>query len=139
MLWAPAREALDRIGELYAVEWAAEEQWLDAEATQRLRKEESRSRLEALELWLARVRPTMLDKGPMAKAIDYARSNWEVLLVYPTDGILEIDKSRAELALRAVVTGRKNRLFVGNETGGRTAATLFSMVAICQELDVDPH
>jgi transposase len=43
----------------------------------------------------------------------------------------------AENALRAIALGRKNWLFAGNERGGRTAATLFSLTATCRRHHVD--
>ena len=37
-----------------------------------------------------------------------------------------------------MAVGRKNWLFAGSDNGGRTAATLFSMVATCQRRRAEP-
>jgi hypothetical protein len=37
-----------------------------------------------------------------------------------------------------VAIGRKNWLFCGSDTGGRTAAVLFSLIATCQRHKVEP-
>lgn len=39
---------------------------------------------------------------------------------------------------RAQAIGRKNDLFVGSDRGGRTAATLYSLVGSCKRHQVDP-
>ena len=58
--------------------------------------------------------------------------------VYTTDGRLAIDNNASENALRRVALGRKNWLFAGSDNGGRTAATLFSVIATCQRHQVEP-
>ena len=63
---------------------------------------------------------------------------WDALCVYTTDGRLAIDNNASENALRRVAVGRKNWLFAGSDNGGRTAATLFSMIATCERHQVEP-
>ena len=74
----------------------------------------------------------------MGQAIQYAFNQWEALCVYTTDGRLAIDNNAAENALRRVAIGRKNWLFAGSDKGGRTAATLFSLIATCQRHKAEP-
>ena len=40
--------------------------------------------------------------------------------------------------LRAIALGRNNWGVLGSETGGRTAAVLYSVVATCKHLGTDP-
>ena len=40
--------------------------------------------------------------------------------------------------MRRVALGRKNWLFAGSDNGGRTAATLFSVIATCERHRVEP-
>jgi hypothetical protein len=54
------------------------------------------------------------------------------------DGDLAIDNNGAERALRPVAVGRKNWLFFGSHTGGRTAAILTSFITTCKRLHLDP-
>jgi len=42
------------------------------------------------------------------------------------------------IAARAVALGRNNWGVIGSEAGGRTAATLYSVVGTCKHLGVDP-
>jgi transposase len=40
--------------------------------------------------------------------------------------------------LRAIALGRKNWGVLGSDTGGRTAAILYSVVGTCKHLGIDP-
>lgn len=80
----------------------------------------------------------VLPKSPMGQAIQYALNQWDALCVYATDGRLAIDNNASENALRRVAIGRKNWLFAGSDTGGHTAAVLFSLIATCQRHRVEP-
>jgi transposase len=51
---------------------------------------------------------------------------------------LSIDNNVSERSVRAQAIGRKNYLFVGSDRGGRTAATLYSLVGSCKRLHIDP-
>jgi len=44
----------------------------------------------------------------------------------------------AERAIRPLTVGRKNYLFMGSDNGGRTAATLYSIVASAKRHGLDP-
>ena len=80
----------------------------------------------------------VLPKSAMGQAVAYALNQWDALNVYVTDGDLAIDNNAAENALRRVAIGRKNWLFCGSDTGGHTAAVLFSLIATCQRHYIDP-
>lgn len=134
-----AKEAIDRIRELYAIERQAKDAQLEPDAIRDLRRSESLPRLERLREWMAVTRTKVLDKGLFAKAVDYALSNWAALVRYCDDGRLEIDNNGAERALRTVAVGRKNWVFFGNERGGKTAAVMYSLIATCKEHGVDPR
>jgi hypothetical protein len=59
-------------------------------------------------------------------------------VIFFRDGELSIDNNLSERSLRAQAVGRKNYMFVGSDRGGRTAATLYSLVASCKRHQVDP-
>ncbi|MCP5071648.1 MAG: IS66 family transposase [bacterium] len=131
-----ATEALALIGELYGIEKLGRE--FDPKERSALRMRESLPRLQALRDWFAKTRATVLDKGPLAGAIDYALSNWAALERYVRDGRLPIDNNAAERALRGVAVGRKNWMFVGNQAGGDTAAGMYSLVETCKSAGINP-
>jgi transposase len=113
-----------------------------AEHRLRLRREQALPRLAQFRTWLESQRTeqggSVLPKSPMGQAIQYALNQWDALCVYTTDGRLAIDNNASENALRRVAIGRKNWLFAGSDNGGRTAATLFSMIATCERHKVEP-
>ena len=74
----------------------------------------------------------------MGKAITYSLNQWDVLLRYADDPILDIDNNLAERTLRMVVIGRKNYMFAGSEAGAKRAAIIYSLVASCKLNDIDP-
>lgn len=113
-----------------------------AEIRLELRQRDSVQRLEAFKDWLEALRAErggpVLPKSPMGQAITYALNQWDALCVYTTDGDLAIDNNVSENALRRIAIGRKNWLFAGSDTGGATAAVLFSLIATCQRHAVEP-
>jgi hypothetical protein len=73
-----------------------------------------------------------------------AKSIWlhhtlTALIRYVDDGLLEIDNSAAERALRAVALGRKNYLFCGSNSGGERAAAIYSLVGLAKLNGLDPE
>jgi hypothetical protein len=82
-------------------------------------------------------RAAALPKSPLGEAITYALGHWEALMRYVERGYLAIDNNLSERTLRQVV-GRNNWLFCGGAVGSRTAAVLYSVVATCKHLGIDP-
>jgi hypothetical protein len=58
---------------------------------------------------------------------------------YTEDGLLEIDNSAAERALRTVALGRKNYLFAGSDCGGERAAAMYSLIGSAKLNGLDPE
>lgn len=148
---AASTQALAYIRLLYDVEDEAKEQFKRQDpASARslsairyaLRQAQAVPRLAQFRAWLeaqqAQHGGSVLPKSPMGEAITYALNQWEALCVYTTDGDLDIDNNASENALRRVAVGRKNWLFCGSDTGGHTAAVLFSLIATCQRHRVEP-
>lgn len=136
---ATSTEALARIRLLYDVEDQAK--GLPAPERQRLRQERAAPLLAEFKLWLESRQVAkgglVLPKSPMGQALAYALNQWDALCVYTSDGDLAIDNNASENALRRVAVGRKNWLFCGSDTGGHTAAILFSLIATCQRHGVN--
>ncbi len=132
-----AREAIDLIRALYAVEKQAKD--VTAEERLRLRKEQSAPTLAELREKFLIWKEQLLPKHPMAEAINYALSQWQELNVFCADGAVAIDNNVSEREMKRVVLNRKNSLFVGNTRGGRTAAILASLTSTCRRHDIDPQ
>src|SRR5262249_6853557 len=114
---------------------------------QRRRREEQRRQrrrqqaepvLAELKKWLEEQRPRALPKSALGQAIGYALNHWEALTRYLEQGYLAIDNNLCERALRAIALGRNNWGVLGSETGGQTAAVLYTVVLTCKHLGIDP-
>lgn len=133
-----ATDLLALIRRLYAVERYAKEQGLTGAARCALRAERSRPILARIDEKLTAEVSRHLPKSPMGEAITYLRRQWRAFTRFLDDGDLAIDNNASERALRMVAIGRKNWLFAGSDAGGRRAAILYSLVATCKNIGVDP-
>jgi transposase len=134
---AVAKEALERIAALYAIE--DEIRGRSAEERREVRNERSRPLLESLKQWLEETLGKLSKKSDTTRAIHYALGRWEALLRYCDDGHLEIDNNSAERSLRAVVLGRKNYLFAGSDAGGERAAALYGLIGTAKLNGLNPE
>ena len=133
-----AKEALDRIGQLYAVEKTITDHRPtgdDGSASA------SQSRLPRYwPLGLSRPCARQLSrKSELAQAFRYVRARWTALGRCFDNGHLALDNNPAERALRCVAIGRKNYLFAGSDAGGRRAAALYSLIESAKLNGLNPQ
>lgn len=81
---------------------------------------------------------TLSTQSDTTKAINYMLDQWQALVYYCDDGLAEIDNI-AENALRTCCLGRKNFLFMGADSGGERAATMYSLIVSAKLNDIDPQ
>ena len=132
-----AREALDRIGALYAVETAI--RGLPPDQRREVRQARAGPLLADLKTWFEATAAKLSAKSELAQAMRYALIRWDALVRYRDDGRLEIDNNAAERALRAVALGRKNYLFAGSDAGGERAAAIYSLTETAKLNGLDPE
>ena len=132
-----AKEALERIAELYGIEQDIRGR-SPAERKQ-VRQARSRPLVEAMQVWLKATLAKLSQKSDVAAAIRYALERWSALLRFCEDGRVEMDNNAAERALRAVALGRKNYLFAGSDAGGERAAAMYSLLGTAKLNGVDPE
>jgi transposase len=133
---ATTTEALARIQALYVIE--AEIRGHPPEVRCSVRQARARPLLDDLRHWMERTLRSLSAKSQTAVAVRYSLSHWRSLTRYLEDGLLEIDNNAAERALRTVVLGRKNYLFMGADSGGHRAAALYTLIATAKLNDLDP-
>ena len=131
-----AHQVLEWIRQLYDIEDRARELSVDARCT--LRREESEPVLDKLEAYLAELARSVLPKTAFAKAVSYARNQWQALRRYTEDGRLTIDNNVSERTLRHQAIGRKNWLFLGSEAAGPRAAVLYTVLAGAKRHRIEP-
>ena len=132
-----AREALDRIAALYAIE--TEIKGKTPSARRAVRTARAGPLLDAFHLWLRTTLTQVSSKSALGLAIRYALARWVALTRYCDDGRIEIDNNAAERALRAVAIGRKNYLFAGSDAGGERAAVIYSLIGTAKLNGIDPY
>lgn len=134
---AIADEAIRRIAELYAVEKVA--RGLPPDKRTAIRQAEARPVFDGLAAWLNAQLPNISGKSPLASTIRYALTRMARMHPSLDHGILELDNTTAERAMRAVALGRKNSLFVGSQTGGKAAAIAYTLIETAKLNGVYPQ
>jgi hypothetical protein len=86
-------------------------------------------------LKLAAFRPT----SPTGKALAYVFDLWQELERFRDDGRLEIDNNLVENAIRPTAIGKKNWLFIGHPDAGDRSAILYTLLANCRRLGINPR
>jgi transposase len=132
-----AKEALERIGQLYGIE--KEIRGRSPAERREVRQARSRPLLEAMHAWLRATMSKLSKKSELARAIYYALERWKALMLFVDDGRVEMDNNAAERALRTVAVGRKNYLFAGSDAGGERAAAIYSLLGSAKLNGIDPE
>lgn len=123
-----------------AMLWAVEDNIRGKDPDARRAARQKHSAATVAELWpfwekeLARIS----GKSKLAEAIRYARSRREALERFLHDGRLDIDSNAVERAIRPQTITRKNALFAGSDGGGRTWATIATLLQTAKLNGVDP-
>jgi transposase len=135
---ARADYVLDQIQQLYAIERkAADEQLSEADILQ-LRQEKAMPILESLGKWMPQAYTEVLPKSAIGMALAYSIQRWPQLMIYATDGKLNIDNNPVENCIRPVAVGRKNYLFAGSHEAAQRSAMLYSLMGTCKLHDINP-
>jgi hypothetical protein len=108
------------------------------EARRELRAREANPVLDKIEAYLAELAPWVPPKSSLAKAVTYARNQWEALRRYPVDGRLTMHNNVSERTLRHQAIGRKNYLFLGSKEAGPRAAVLYTILAGAKRHRIEP-
>lgn len=123
-----ADSVVNLMGKLYHLEEQAKKQGLTINQIYELRQEKAKRLLDRLHQYLKEQQPKAPPQGQLAKAINYTLNQWDALIRYLDDGIINIDNNPAERCIKPFAVGRKNWLFCGNTRGARAAANLYSLI-----------
>jgi transposase len=135
---ATAEYALEQIGLLYAIEHKAKEQHFTTPQLLELRQQEAIPLLESLGKWMREAYIKALPRSVIGKALGYSIQRWPELMLYTTDGKLNIDNNPVENSIRPVAIGRKNYLFAGSHEAAKRSAMLYSLMGTCKLHGVNP-
>jgi transposase len=131
-----ASETVERLAGLWAVE--EEIRGNGPERRRAARQAQSAAIVAALWPFWENELGRISGKSKLAEAIRYARSRREALERFLHDGRLDIDSNTVERAIRPQTITRKNALFAGSDGGGRTWATIATLLQTAKMNGVDP-
>lgn len=136
-----AREALDKIRQLYRIEKEAVVNGLfnDTDELYNERQKRSKPLLDKFELWLKENAPKAPPKSLLGKAFSYTLGQWHRLIRYVLDGGLRMDNNLAENAVRPFVVGRKNWLFNDQLDGASASATFYTLIETAKANGLEPY
>jgi transposase len=100
-----ASHVLTEIQKVYAVEREARELGLNHAQRLKLRQEKSVPILAALKSWMIENYRAVVPKSPIGQALHYCLERWDKLVLFTTNGKLEIDNNLVENAIRPVAVG----------------------------------
>ena len=133
-----ASHALKEIQRLYAVERHCRENNLSHDQRLIERNQKSVPVLGSLLQWLKENIIQVTPSSAIGKAISYSLPRWDKLMIYATDGKLEIDNNLVENSIRPIAIGRKNYLFAGSHQSAQNAAMFYSLLGTCKLKGIEP-
>jgi transposase len=132
-----ATQTLERMKALWALE--DEVRGSPPEIRAATRQNQSAQIVDGLyKLW-EQTLPRISGKSELAQTIRYATGHRESFERFLHDGRIEIDSNIVERAIRPQTITRKNALFAGNDGGGRTWATIATLLQTAKMNNVDPY
>jgi len=132
-----AREALERIAALYAIEKTI--RGMSSDERRRVRQEKSKPLVASFRLWLEQQQARVSGKSTIAEALHYGLNHWDGLVRFLDDGRIELDTNIVERGIRPIILNRKNALFAGHDEGAENWACVASLIETCKLNDVDPQ
>ncbi|WIJ25058.1 IS66 family transposase [Devosia sp. RR2S18] len=132
-----AEEGVRLIGELYTIE--AEIRGLGPEQRLAARQERSGPAVARTKAWLDLHRARVSAKAPLGEALSYIAKYWSGLVLFLTDGRIELDNNTVERTIRPIALNRKNALFAGHDAGAENWAVIASLIETCKLNAVDPY
>ena len=130
-------QALDIIGQLYAIEVKAKD--LTTRERQQLRQARAAPIIDELYHWLIEQRQKVPKGSATSKAIHYSLKRWSALKCYLDNGDIPIDNNWVENQIRPWALGRKNWLFAGSLRSGQRAAAVMSLIQSAKINGHDPY
>jgi transposase len=132
-----AEEGLKQIAALYRIE--KDIRGLTTEARLAARQDQSAPLIATFETWLTAHRVRVSAKAPLGEALKYIAKYWDGLILFLTDGRIEMDNNAVERTIRPIALNRKNALFAGHDAGATNWGVIASLIETCKLNAVDPH
>jgi len=132
-----AEKGLKQIAALYRIEGQVRGQSADERLA--MRQQKSAPKVATFKVWLDHARTQVSAKSPTGAALKYIAKYWDGLILFLTDGRIEMDNNAVERTIRPIALQRKNALFAGHDAGAQNWAMLASLIETCKLNQVEPH
>jgi transposase len=132
-----AAEGIRRIAQLYKIE--ADIRGKAPDERLAVRQTQTAPLVAEFRQWLTQHRERVSPKSRLGEKLGYIHRHWDGLVLFLTDGRIEMDTNPVENRIRPLVLTRKNALFAGHDEGGRTWARIASVIETCKLNSVDPY
>ena len=132
-----AYQVFTLINEIYSIERAMKAQPADVRLA--IRRADSAPLVAELHQILLQMAGQISMKSTLGDAIKYTLKLWDGLIVFLSDGRVEMDNNAVENTIRPIALLRKNALFAGSEIGGRNWAVMASIMGTCRLNGVEPY
>jgi transposase len=132
---------LKDITQLYRIERQAKERGLTYEQRSYLRHAKAKPILKRLQAKFRTLERAAPPSGNLRDAVTYANNRWPHLVRYAKVGCghVNIDNNPIEGTFRPTKVGLRNYLFIGHPAAGWRSAVVYSVVATCKLLGVNPE
>jgi transposase len=94
---------------------------------------------EAMKSRADELKPLLLPRSTLGKAVNYFINEFEALKGYLRDGRFEIDNNLIENSIRPTAIGRKRWLFIGHPDAGWRSAVIYSILVSCRRRGINPQ
>ena len=134
-----AAEGIALYGTLFHIEAEskrASEPYLDRHTR---RQRESRPAAAALRAWIDERRLDVEPKSTLGKALGYLHRQWDKLMRFLDDPLLEMTNNEVERDLRTHVLNRKSWYFCGDDASATRMANALTLIITCRKLGVPPR
>ena len=131
-----AKNIVELIDKLFAIDAEARERNYDLAARDRLRQERAPELLKTIQEAIEAAQRRALPASKLGTATAYTLGLWPKLkrfLEYPE---LELSNNLAENSMRPVALGRKNWIHVGSPQAGPKVAAILSVIETCRRMKI---
>jgi hypothetical protein len=131
-----AKEIVERIDDLFAIDRVARERGCDLAARHQLRVEHAPKLLGTIQEKLEAAQQQALPASKLGKAVAYVLGLWPRLENFLQHPEVELSNNLAENSMRRVAIGRKNWIHIGSPTAGPRVAAILSVTESCRRLGI---
>jgi transposase len=135
-----AKRAYDLIGQLYVIEADARKRGIVGTSEHaEMRRVQSAPIVDTLFVEARACHAAHDPKSDIARAMAYIVESESTFRVFLGNAAVPIDNNVSEQKIRRIALGRGNFLFAGSANGGKALATLYSLVATCEQHRINPQ